>query len=495
MKNFIKKFNAPNLRRLLWSNTGTRQTIAKNTFWLGALELSINLLKFALLVYAARILGDDGFGLFSFVNSFVTIFGVLFEMGLSEAIIREFAKEFLDDTHIGALLSLKLLISFGTAVVLFGTSFFVVAGKGNIQSALFLLGGYVFLASLSGFLYAFFRARQKMELEFIPTFFQNGAIVGLGFFFLYYFRTVTGLTLAYFLGSILTLIPVMLYFHRTVAPLRLRVDRKIWKKFFRIAYPFMLIAIVSAAIYSNVDSLMLGFFGFVRENGWYNAAYRVITFSLLPMVFITQSFFPALSEAYHSSVEKMQRLFDGQQQVLIGIGLPIFCGGYMLAPSLIRFLYPTEFSPAVTALRILMIISFLMYCYMPLKQVLVVFNQQMKVFQVFLLGMVINIILNIVLIPRFNFVGTALSAAVTHGIILIGLTILVVKKSSIRLIQRSTMRITGFSVVSSLGMIGVLYLLQNRWTFLPLLIIGIGVYGSLFFLMYTIVKRYTVSSV
>ncbi|MCL5004783.1 MAG: hypothetical protein M1170_02470, partial [Patescibacteria group bacterium] len=54
------------IKSFLFENKTTRQTIAKNTFWLFFGEISSRVLRAAIVIYAARVLGADGWGVFSY---------------------------------------------------------------------------------------------------------------------------------------------------------------------------------------------------------------------------------------------------------------------------------------------------------------------------------------------------------------------------------------------------------------------------------------------
>ena len=488
MKNFLSFFNNITVKRFLLENGGTKQTIAKNAFWLGLSDVCINILKFFLLIYAARVLGDTGFGVFAFVSSFVAVFGIFFDLGLSEAITREFAKEEHNERDIASLFSLQIIVSLIAGFLLFFASFFIFASQASVQFPVLIMAGYMFLANLQTFFYAIFRAKQKMQLEFFPNVLQNLAITGFGFLFLYFSATVENLTWAYCVGTFVAFVPTFIYFHKHVSRISFVADLEVWKKFLRISYPLALVGVVSLAIYNHIDSIMLGFFGQLTENGWYSAAYRVVTFSLLPMSFISQSFFPALSGAFSESKEKLEELLNTQIQVMLFVGLPILFGGYALADSIISFLFPVEFGPAVLALKILIGISFIIYLYNPLRQVLVVYNLQQKVFGVFCFGLLINILLNFFTIPVFSLYGAALSTLLTQFFVLAGLIYLTFKQTPIRPIRRETVYVFGISFLSSIIMFFVLHFLHNTLNVFILLGIGIAVYMSVFFPFYFLIK-------
>jgi len=475
-------------REIFLRNTGIKQTIAKNTFWLGLTEISINLLKFALLIFAARVLGDIGFGQFAFVSSFVAFFGIFFDFGLSEAITREFAKDHDNETDIAALFSLQVIVSLIAGFLLFFASFFILTKTESVQLPILIMAGYMFFSNLQTFFYAVFRARQKMQLEFFPNLLQNLAIAGFGFLLLYLLPTVTSLALAYCIGAFIAFVPTFIYFNKYVGPIHFIFNTVVWKKFLHISYPLALVGAVSFAIYNNIDSIMLGFFGQFKENGWYSAAYRIVSFSLLPMSFISQSFFPALSEAFNKSKEKLEQLLHIQIQIMLFLGLPTLFGGYALADSLIAFLYPVQYNPAVLALKILIGITFLIYLYNPLRQLLVVYNLQRKVFTMFTAGMIINITLNFFTVPVFSLYGAAISTLLTQFFILGGLLYLTLKKTPIRPINKKILNVFIISLLSSIIMFFVLHFLHDALNIFALLGTGVATYTIFFFTFYFLIK-------
>jgi len=489
MKNFIKQFKNLTLRQIFWENLGTRQTIAKNTFWLGLADVSINILKFLLLVYAARVLGDTGFGTFAFVSSFVAFFGIFFDLGLSEAITREFAKDLQNEINIAALFTLQVIVSLIAGFFLLCASFFILTKTGSMQLPILIMALYMFTVNLQTFFYAVFRARQKMQLEFFPNLLQNVVIAGSGFLLLYLLPTVTSLTLAYFVGAIFAFVPTFFYFRKYVGHIHFSFNTQIWRKFLQISYPLALVGAVSLAIYNNVDSIMLGFFGQFKENGWYSAAYRVVTFSIVPMSFISQSFFPALSGAFGESKEKLEELLNTEIQIMLFLGLPILFGGYILADSIISFLFPAEFDPAILVLKILIFVIFLIYLYNPLRQLLVVYNMQQKVFVVFFIGLLLNIIINLFTIPVFSLYGAAVSTLITQFFVLIGLIYLTLKKTPIRPINKKTLNVFINALLSSIVMYFMLHFLHKVLNVFVLISIGAVVYMAVFFTIHFLSKN------
>ena len=97
-----------NLKTLLLENTGIKQTIFKNTFWLTLAEAISRFLGLALIIFAARILGAEGYGKFAFALSFVSVLAILADLGLSEITNRELSRNKEAEKEYPAVLSLKV---------------------------------------------------------------------------------------------------------------------------------------------------------------------------------------------------------------------------------------------------------------------------------------------------------------------------------------------------------------------------------------------------
>lgn len=193
-----------------------------------------------------------------------------------------------------------------------------------------------------------------------------------------------------------------------------------------MSWPLALIGLFGM-IYSYTDSVMLGYWGMMEETGWYNAAYKVVTASLVPMGLIGASFYPALSKFSKESKEKLQRAWSYEIEIMIAIALPLIIGGMALAAKIIYSLYPADFAPSVLAFQILITTAGLIFLYRPLYDVMIVLNQQSKTFWITMGGAALNAVLNFILIPQYSLYGAAVATVFTHALVLASLLVFVKK--------------------------------------------------------------------
>jgi len=105
-------------------------------------------------------------------------------------------------------------------------------------------------------------------------------------------------------------------------------------------------------------------------------------------------------------------------QLMIFLAVPIVVGGITLAPKIIDFVYDLSYFPSILVFQILLIMVALSYICNPFGQALIVSNQQKRLFWISLSGAIVNIGLNLILIPKYSLYGAAFTTVVTLFLIL-----------------------------------------------------------------------------
>ena len=405
------------IKSILFDNKTVKQTIFKNTFWLTVSTVINKLLALGLIIYAARILGAEGYGKFTFALAFVSLLMIFSDFGLSAIVTREFAREKEKKEEFYSIISLKVLLAFGTFILILLASFLAVPEK-DTQTIILILALFFLANSFIGICYSFFHARQKMEYEAWFETLQILMISGLGFLVLFKFPSLENLSYAYFFAALTALIFVLFFFHFKIFPLKIEWNFLVWKKFLKMSWPLALIGLFGA-IYSYTDSVMLGYWNMLAETGWYNAAYKIVMAGLIPMGLIGASFYPALSKFSKESKEKFQKAWDYELEIMILLSLPLVVSGMVLGPKIIYSFYPFDFSPSILAFQILILTAGIIFLYRPFYDAMIVLNQQAKTFWITIAGAVTNVILNLILIPKYSLYGAAVATVITNFLILL----------------------------------------------------------------------------
>ncbi len=139
---------AEKLKKLLLENTGIRQTIFKNTFWLALAEAITGLLRFFLLIYVTRILGATEYGKFTFALSFVSLLAIVSDLGVIDIATREFSRDKNKEKEFSRFLALDVFLS-AIALVLMLAGSFLITSDPIIQKTIWVLSFFILPHPLS----------------------------------------------------------------------------------------------------------------------------------------------------------------------------------------------------------------------------------------------------------------------------------------------------------------------------------------------------------
>lgn len=463
------------IKEFFFVNKTIKQTVLKNTFWLGLSSGLNKTLKLILLVYAARILGTVEYGKFNFALAFIALFGIFQDCGISTIITREFAREKEKEKEFHALFALEILLSIGTFILILLSTFLIVHDY-KIKWLIIILALYASISSMVAFFYSFFQARQRMEYQTLSETIQVVLVTILGIFILLKIPSAINLSYGYLFSIIIGFIFILLFFRLKIFPLKISWQTSVWRKFLLMSWPIVLAGLFDS-LYNYTDSVMLGFWKMFSETGWYNAAFRITWTLFLLTGLIIASLFPVLSKAFKKSKEELQRVWNYEMELMIILATPLIIGGIVLAPRIILFLYGPKFIPAILAFQILIIMTGVLLIYNPFYQVLLVSNQQKKFFWIILSGAMLNIVLNLILIPKYTLYGAAVATLISHILVLFLLYLFTLKYTSIRIPYFKFLNVFTGTIISGTIMLFAILIPQIYYSHIILSIsIGAGIY-------------------
>lgn len=477
-----------NIKSFFLENIGIKQTILKNTFWLAAAEGTIQILKLALIVYTARVLGAEEYGKFSFALSFVCLVVVLAEFGLPDIITREFSKNKEAEKEYPAIVSLKIFLSLGTFLLMCISSFFITQDPA-IQKSIWLLGLFILITSFLNIFYAFFRARQKMEYESFFKILQYVFLSLISFVILFTIPSIENLSLGYLLANISILCLALLFFKIFIKPIPFTYDKQVWRKFLYFSWP-LAFGLVIGWIYVPVSSVMLGYFGYHMENGWYSAAFKIVGALVLSATLISRSFFPALSLASRGSKGEIQKVWNYQNQLMVTFAIPLMVGGIMLASNIVVLFYGHDFVPSIFVFQWLSVIFSIDFLYYPYASALVIFGLEKLNFFLISIGLAMNIMLTALLLPAYGLNGVVLANLASSMTVLFLAAWMVARHTPIFPFNRLLVKNILVVAISSLMMFLVIkFLLGNGVHVAILIIAGMLAYFAVFGFCYWLINK------
>ncbi|OGM93286.1 hypothetical protein A2372_02720 [Candidatus Wolfebacteria bacterium RIFOXYB1_FULL_54_12] len=408
------------IKSILLENKTARQTIAKNTFWLFFGNISSRLIKAGIIIYAARILGAEEWGVFSYALSLAAFFTVFTDFGISTVITRESAKDLsVQEKYFSTSIAIKLATTIVSIVIFLVLAPFIIKQK----AVMALLPIIILLVSLDGmrdFAASLSRAWEKMEIEAAIQILTNVAIVIGGFTALFYYRTSYALSVGYVIGVGIGMLAAFVPFRRYIKNIRQTFDPKLIRPILSASWPIGMLGLMTATML-NTDTIMIGWFRDITDVGYYSAGLRIaqIIF-MIPALFGT-ALFPSFAKFAHDKA-RFTHALERSILALLMIGIPMAIGGALLAKDIIYIVYGDQYLAGSFAFAIMSLTFIAGFLAPILGNALFALNKERKLFTYAALGIFGNFFFNLLLIPRFGIAGAAFSTLLTQTIITVYLS-------------------------------------------------------------------------
>ncbi len=366
-------------------------------------------------VLTARSLGPANFGIFSALFALVTLFGSLADMGISSALINFLPKLPSErNSIISATFWLQLLIGI---LLLFVTLSLIplkhIILPGATTTHLLLLSLLVLTMSFESFAQAIFKAEKKfLHVSFLMGL---GSWMKLGLTAVLFFYTAINID-RILLASLLASASVVFFGLREEFKFISRFFPKTHaKQVFQFAKWLAVMQIFSVAI-ARVDIILLNALHSSLEAGLFAAAGRVsLLFSLLvsSLGSVVAPRFSIFSEksATISYLKKLSLLVLGVS------GLMIF--SIFLAPLIINLVFGPEYKAAIPVFSTLTLamIPFL-FSIITVNPIIYTYNQPSFIAKTTIIQVVVLVILDVLLIPKYGAFAPTISLAVANTLVL-----------------------------------------------------------------------------
>lgn len=389
-----------------------RHLLKQNTLTLAAGEIWSKAMLFVITILIARSLGDTVFGQYTFIVAYTQLFLMILDFGLPLIAIRDMSHDLKKmRSYLNTIFTLKIALSVFTIILIVSVTSFLNKPP-LIKTLIYVETIFIAAYSFNELLRSVFRAHEKFIYESITKIAES--IVLLVFILIALSAQSLVLVIVSFAASSLLgfLITGALVYAR-FTPIRLSFNFPLVKKIIYSAWPLAL-ANIFVIIYFRIDAVMLSFIRGDAVTGWYNAAYQLMYAFIFIPGFIMMSFHPYLSRLAKISLSRTKKLYV-RLLFLMGAGGFLLLGlVFFTASPLIRIAYGPSFSPSRPALQILAVAVFFSFLSHVLLFTLTALNKQSIYTWAVGLGMVLNIALNLALIPRYSLYGAAWATVITE---------------------------------------------------------------------------------
>ena len=252
-----------------------------------------------------------------------------------------------------------------------------------------------------------------MEYQAIGTILTSIFLLSMALLAIYFKLDLVFFALIYLIVSIILLIyNITICLWKFISP-KIELDVNFWKLILSESI-FFVLASVFTEIYFNIDSVMLSLMIGNEAVGFYNAAYRLIFILLFIPTVLIISIFPLMSKHFESAKNILKMEYEKIFRYLFILALPIFIFGVLFADKIIIIIYGSNYTASIGALQILICVIPVIFITYLFGNLLGAINKQRLVAIITGASAIFNVILNILLIPKFSFFGASLATVLTE---------------------------------------------------------------------------------
>lgn len=422
-------------------NAGEVRTVAKNSLVPMALSLVNKAIDFAFAMLYVRLLGPEGTGQYAFVVAVYGIFEIISRYGLGTLLTRDVSADKNQSsrylTNVVALRTLLWLISLpllGAVIWLYRSvdtlqflgwygGELTPIGTAEVQ-ALLIFGASMLFANWADALSSTFMAFEKMEY---PAGLANAVAllkVTLGALVLLMGWGYVGLAGVSLVMNLLQVVWLYGLLRRTLFQPQWHWDWPLQRWMMQMSGPLMINHLL-ATIFWRIDLWILRPLAGEASVGLYSVGLKYLDgLNIIPSVF-TMAIFPLMSRHARNEGNYLLRAYVLSLRLLVIVCLPIAMATTFLAGDLVYFLGGAQYlhipetfhffgytvpylGGSDLALRVIIWSIPIGFVNSITQYVLIAVNQQRYLTKAFIIGVVFNVVGNILVIPGFGYVGAAI---------------------------------------------------------------------------------------
>lgn len=429
-----------------------------------------------------RYLGVAGYGSYTTVFAFVGLFSTLADFGFMLILLRELgAGKVAPEKAARNVLTIRTVF----ALVVYALAFaigWILKYPLIVHLGIGIIAISMLWGTIQGTIIAVLQANLRVDKAVFGDVVARVIILGLVVWFAKGSLGLLAVLAAYPIGSFVGLL-INAYYANQYVKLGFAFDSQYWRYLWAQSWPVGLAGIL-AMVYFKIDSVMLSLMKTSVDIGIYGAPYKIFEVLLALSALFVGVVFPIMSRHYEQKqFDKFEAALQKSVDFLVLLALPLVAISFVLAGPIIQviagqdFIVANTFSlfghpmTAVTTLKVLSITILLSYLTNIFNNMIIACGKQRSLLLPNLVFMIINIVLNLVLIPRYSYIGAAVATVLTELCVVSVNWYLLHKFVPFRLKSIVTLK----GILAVFAMTVAMYATSNYFIAIPLLL-GAAVY-------------------
>lgn len=389
-----------------------------NTWWLFLEKVCRMLFGLFIGVWLARYLGPVRLGIFSYAQSFVGIFSAFSNLGLDTIVVRELVKDRnKKDIILGTGFILKLS---GTILVflLIGLTLNFIQNDHYTNLLIFIIASGLFFQALT-IVEAYFYAQVLSKFLVWSRLFALLISSCIKIILLLLKASLIAFAFVSILDMAISGLGLV-YFYK-----KLNNQLSTWRFNFSLAIELLinsfpiLLASFGYLLYTYMDRILLEKFVNSREVGYYSVAIFIVrSFFWIPLI-ISNSLFPSIIQYKKKSKNLYQKriLLFYRLQLYISILFVLFI--FFFGDSIVTILYGQSYFQSIPILKIYAFVAIIEALGQATGRWYLVENLQLQRSINYLIGGILNIFLDVLLIPKYGSIGAAIATFISYFVAIV----------------------------------------------------------------------------
>jgi O-antigen/teichoic acid export membrane protein len=412
------------LRELFHSKVLTHYTgegirrYTKNIVWPLLTRVGGGLIALFVTIYLARYLGPTNYGHLSYAVSFVGLFAIIGTLGIDNVLYRELIQHpDKKNEYLGSAFVLKFCAGLIAAIFTIASAF--IFPVNDVSNYVILMLSLTFVFNSFNVITYEFQAHVNQKPLSIAAFtvVMTLNVLKLGVVFL-----DKGVL---YIGGLLVLESILYAVFFTYIRIRYYGSLLHWqykpelaKAILINSWPFIFIALFSS-VYARIDQVMLKHLIDSSAVGIYDAAVRIAEMWLFVPGIIASSLFPAILNGKKSSIHEYKKRILTLTGFLVTVATILATLTSLIAHPLMLAIYGPAFSESAGVFSIYIWSGVFVSVSIVLHYFLLAENKRKVIFFSSLGTMVLNVLLNLLLIPIFGITGAAFATLISYAILVL----------------------------------------------------------------------------
>lgn len=389
------------------------QKHTKNMGWMFFAKLSGMVVAFITTAYIARHLGPTNYGQLSYALSFTGLFGFIASLGIDQILYRDLIRyPEKRDAYMGTALALRVTSGMFTVILCTVSAF--IWSSNDVSLILIFLVSLTFVFSSFQLLGYEFQAEAKSKY---PSILSIIVVFVLNIFKIVVILSDQGVI---YLAGILVLEPILYglgyWYLRTReygSVKNWKVDKTIALSILKDSTP-LIFATAFFAVYARIDQVMIKNMINAEAVGLYDSAVRISEIWYFIPNIIVAALFPAVINAKKVSTELYYKRAKKLFILIIAISVFTALPTALLSKYLITIIFGAGFIGALPVLQIYVWSNIGNALNLLMVSFLVAENKTKAISLATFCGMTTNVLLNIILIPRYGMSGAAVASLISY---------------------------------------------------------------------------------